>query len=143
MSGDRSTLIRRVAAVLVVVAGCPAALFGGALLGCATQGFSADCALSGIFVSPFILLGAGLVAGLLTRGWIGLALVWAGVLVGMVVLWLIAAALGHVLPLDPVQGVIATTWFWAPTIAGYAIARAGARLLGGGASTTRRPGKAA
>ncbi len=122
--------IRRLVAFVAVVAACPAALFGGALAGCAAQGFSPDCALSGILISPFLLLGAGLLAGVLVRGWGGLGLVVVGVVVGMVVLYLIAVATGTVLPFDPVQAVIATTWFLAPTLAGYLVARAAMRLLG-------------
>lgn len=121
--------IRRIFAFIVVVAACPAALFGGALAGCAAQGFSPDCALSGILISPPLLLAAGVLAGVLTRGWRGLLLVAVAVVVGMVVLYGIAAATGSVLPFDPVQGVIATMWFLGPVAAGYAIARAGARLL--------------
>ncbi len=122
--------VRRIVAFLVIVAACPAALFGGALAGCAAQGFSPDCALSGILISPPLLLASGVLAGVLTGGWRGLLLVAAGVVVGMVVLYLIAVATGNTLPFDPVQGVIATVWFLGPVAAGYGIARAGARLFG-------------
>jgi hypothetical protein len=127
--------VRRVVAFLVVVAACPAALFGGALAGCAAQGFSPDCAISGILISPPLLLASGVLAGVLTGGWRGLLLVAVGVVVGMVVLYVIAVAAGNVLPFDPVQGVIATTWFLGPVAAGYGIARAGARLFGRSART--------
>ena len=126
--------VRRIGAFVLVVAACPLALFGGALAGCAAQGFSPDCAMSGILVSPPLLLAAGIGAGVLTGGWRGLLLIAAAVVVGMVVLYLIAAANGTTLPPDPVQGIIATLWFLGPVTGGYAIARVGARLLSGNRS---------
>jgi hypothetical protein len=131
--------IRRIVAFVAIVAACPAALFGGALAGCAAQGFSPDCALSGILISPPLLLAAGVLAGVLTRGWSGLLLVAVGVVVGMVVLYVIAVATGSVLPFDPVQGLIAAIWFLGPVAAGYGIARAGARLIARPARTPARP----
>lgn len=68
VSTDSRTMIRDIAALLLVAVACPAALFGGALLGCAAQGLTASCALTGILVSPILLLAAGAVAGILTRG---------------------------------------------------------------------------
>ncbi len=126
--------LRRIVAFLVVVAACPAALFGGALAGCAAQGFSPDCALTGILISPPLLLASGVLAGVLMGGWLGLLVVAIAVVVGMIVLYVIAAGTGNVLPFDPIQGIIATIWFLGPVAAGYAIARAGARLFARSAS---------
>lgn len=123
-----STLARNVAAVAIVAAGCPAALFGGALIGCASQGFSASCAMSGLFLSPLLLIAAGLLAGLLARGVAGLVVLLAGVAIGMTALLVLAGLLGDPLPLDPVQGIIAWVWFITPTTVGYGLGRIGVRL---------------
>jgi len=121
-------LLRRLAALVVVAAACPIALFGGALLGCATQGLSASCAIDGILVSPVLLAGAGLGASLLARGWAGLGFVMLGVLVGMLAIPVVASAAGNPVPIDPVQGVIATVWFMPPVLIGHGAGRGLARL---------------
>ena len=121
-------LLRRLAALVVVAAACPIALFGGALLGCATQGLSASCAIDGILVSPVLLAGAGLDASLLARGWAGLGFVMLGVLVGMLAIPVVASAAGNPVPIDPVQGVIATVWFMPPVLIGHGAGRGLTRL---------------
>jgi hypothetical protein len=127
-TGSRS-LVRDLAALVLVAASCPAALFGGALLGCAAQGFTSSCALNGILVSPPLLLATGIVAAWLTSGWAGLGIVAAGVLAGMIAIPLLAAAAGNPVPIDPVQGVFATFWFFPPVALGYGIGRGIARLI--------------
>lgn len=123
-------LLRRLAALLLVAVACPIALFGGALLGCATQGLSASCAIDGILVSPILLVGAGLVTSVLARGWTGLGFVILGVLVGMLSIPVVASVAGNPVPIDPVQGVIATIWFMPPVLIGHGVGRGIARLRG-------------
>jgi hypothetical protein len=122
------TLVRRLAALLIVAVACPVALFGGALLGCATRGLSASCAIDGILVSPVLLVGAGLGASLLASGRTGLGFVLLGVLVGMVAIPVLASVAGNPVPIDPVQGVIATIWFTPPVLIGHGVGRGLARL---------------
>jgi hypothetical protein len=124
-----SELLRDLAALVVAAVACPAALFGGALLGCAAQGLTATCALEGILVSPILLFAAGVVAGLLSNGWVGLVFVMGGVLAGMVSIPLLASAIGNPVPIDPVQGVIATLWFLPPVVIGYGLTRGAFRLV--------------
>jgi len=121
-------LMRRLAALVIVAVACPVALFGGALLGCATQGFSASCAINGVLVSPVLLVFAGLGASLVTRGWVGMGFVILGVLVGMASIPIVASVAGNPVPIDPVQGVIATIWFMPPVLIGYGAGRGVARL---------------
>ena len=121
-------LMRRLAALVIVAVACPVALFGGALLGCAAQGFSASCAIDGVLVSPVLLFFAGLGASLATRGWVGLSFVILGVLVGMASIPIVASVAGNPVPIDPVQGVIATIWFMPPVLIGYGAGRGVARL---------------
>jgi len=135
MDGELAALLRRLGALVLVAVACPVALFGGALLGCATQGLSASCAIDGILVSPVLLAGAGLAASLLARGWPGLGFVGGGVLVGMVAIPVVASLAGNPVPIDPVQGVIATIWFTPPVLIGYGMGRGLARLRA-------RPGRA-
>jgi hypothetical protein len=124
------TLARDVAAVVVVAVACPAALFGGALASCAAQGLTPSCAINGVLVSPILLVAAGALAGILVRGWRGLALVGGGVVLGLIAIPLVATAAGNPVPIDPVQGVIAMIWFLPPVTLGYGIARGVARLVG-------------
>lgn len=128
MDVEVETLLRRLVALAIVAAACPIALFGGALLGCATQGLSARCAIDGVLVSPVLLVGAGLGASLLARGWTGLPFVMLGVLVGMVAIPVLASVAGNPVPIDPVQGVIATLWFMPPVLIGHGVGRGVARL---------------
>ena len=121
-------LTRRLAALVIVAVACPVALFGGALLGCAAQGISASCAINGVLVSPVLLFLAGLGASLATRGWVGLSFVILGVLVGMASIPIVASVAGNPVPIDPVQGVIATIWFMPPVLIGYGAGRGVARL---------------
>ncbi|MFH0751276.1 MAG: hypothetical protein V2B17_05525 [Chloroflexota bacterium] len=128
MDAEVGTLLRRLVALVIVAAACPLALFGGALLGCATQGLSATCAIDGILVSPVLLAGAGLGTSFLARGWSGLGFVVLGVLAGMVAIPIIASVAGNPVPIDPVQGVIATVWFMPPVLIGHGVGRGLARV---------------
>lgn len=125
VSGDRQHgLLRDVLAVVITALACPGAMVGGALLNCAAdQGFGYDCALEGITFSPFLLVGAGVVAGLLTRGWRGYALTFLGVILGMVGILVLSFLAGNLVLIGPVEAIIATFWFGAPVTLGYGIAR--------------------
>jgi hypothetical protein len=130
MQPGQMRLIRKIAAVAVISAACPAALGAVAMMGCSTvKGMSATCALNGIFVSPFLLLGAGVVAALLVSGWAGLVLVWAGVAIGMTAILGLTYLVGNLVPIDPFAAFIAWVWFIAPTALGYGIGRGVSRLV--------------
>jgi hypothetical protein len=129
MSWLGSGAVRALLAVVVVAAACPAALFGGAMIGCVGQGFNSDCALNAIFISPVMLLGAGVVAGLLVRGWSGFGLVFLAVVVGMTAILFLSFGVERPVPVDPISGVIATIWFLAPVAVGYGAGRLVARLF--------------
>jgi hypothetical protein len=73
-------------------------------------------------------VAAGLGAGLLARGWAGLGFVILGVLVGMLAIPVLASVAGNPVPIDPVQGVIATLWFTPPVLIGYGVGRGLTRL---------------
>ena len=128
MSPGSRSIARDIAAIILVAVACPVALFGGALASCAAQGLTPSCAVNGVLVSPILLLAAGAVAGILTRGWRGLGLVGVGVVLGLIAVPLVAMAAGNPVPIDPVQGVIAMIWFLPPVALGYGIARGLARL---------------
>lgn len=134
-------LLRRLAALALVAVACPVALFGGALLSCATQGLSASCAVNGVLVSPVLLVFAGLGASVLARGWVGLGFVILGVLLGMAAIPVVASVAGNPVPIDPVQGVIATLWFMPPVLIGHGVGRGLVRLRAR-ASGTGGPGSA-
>jgi hypothetical protein len=89
--------------------------------------------MDGIFISPFLLLGAGVVAALLVSGRAspvaGLFLLWAGVAIGMTAILAFAYLVGNVVPIDPVAAFIAWVWLIAPRALGYGIGRGAARLL--------------
>jgi hypothetical protein len=105
-------------------------MIGGALLNCADEGFGYDCALEGITFSPFLLVGAGIVAGLLTRGWRGYAITFVGVIIGMVAILAVSFLAGNLVLIGPIEGIIATFWFGAPITIGYGIGRVIARVAG-------------
>jgi len=126
---DPVRMVRNAAAMLLIVVACPSALFGGAVLGCAASSLDVNCALSGVFIEPFLLAAAGFLAALLTRGWWGVFLMFAGVIVGMAALATIAGVIGRPVPIDPVQGFIAAVWFGFPVAVGYGIGRGVMRLL--------------
>jgi hypothetical protein len=126
----RIALARNVAAFVVIVVACPASLFVTVALGCAALGYTGRCALDSALLSPVVLLAAGFVAGLLTRGWTGLAIVVSGVIAGMFVLLFVAAALGNPVPIDPISATIGAIWFMVPVLFSYGIGRGVMRLIG-------------
>jgi lysylphosphatidylglycerol synthetase-like protein (DUF2156 family) len=127
----RFSLLRDVLALVLVAVACPLAVFGGSAAGCIGQGgFEADCALNGVWIAPLMLVGAGFVAGLVTRGWTGLLLVFIGTVIGMFSILVISFLLGRPVPVDPVSAFIATVWFLAPVVIGYASGRVAWRVYG-------------
>lgn len=118
-----NSLARDVLALVVIAVSCPAAVAAQWLAGCLGQGVTASCAMDAVFVSPTLLLAAGGVAGLSTRGWTGLLIVYAGGAIGMTSILVLAFMVGHNVPFDPVSGVIATMWFMAPVTIGYGAGR--------------------
>ena len=123
------SLLRDIAAVVIAAVACPAALFGGSMIGCVGQGFQADCAMNAAFISPVLLLAAGILTGLVTRGWTGLLLTFVGTLIGMTAILVLSFGVSTPVPLDPVSGLIATTWFFAPESIGYGMGRLVWRLV--------------
>lgn len=114
---------RHIAALVVVTVGCPAALFGSVVLGCGAVGYTGRCAMDSLIMSPIILLVAGIIAAILSRGWAGILAVVGGVILGMLLLFFASDAMGRPLPIDPVQAVIASIWFMVPTLFGYGVGR--------------------
>ncbi len=119
----RYSLLRDIVALVAVAVACPAALYGGSMVGCVGQGFDASCALNAIFISPILLLAAGGIAGLISRGWTGLLIAFVGTVIGMTSILVLSFGLGEPVPLDPISGVLATIWFFAPVAIGYGIGR--------------------
>lgn len=130
----RSQRLHHIIALVVIAVACPGAMLGGALLTCAGGGFDSECAMAGFGISPFLLVGAGIVAGFLTRGWRGLAWVFAGVVLGMVAILVVSFLAGNLVLIGPVEGTIATIWFGAPVALGYLIGRIASRIVGRGLS---------
>ena len=131
MTRRRLEILRTVAAVAIVAAACPTALYGGALTGCAGRGFNGDCATSTAFLAPVWLVVSGIVAAVLVRGWRGYVLVVLAVVLGMAAIFVISAIDGTILPFDPITATLWTLWLLAPVTLGYAIGRFGAWLIQG------------
>lgn len=119
----RYSLFRDAIALVVVAFACPAALFGGSMLGCVGQGFDPSCALNAIYISPVLLMAAGVIAGISSRGWTGLLITFVGTVIGMSVILVLSFGIGEPVPVDPISGVIATVWFFAPIAIGYGAGR--------------------
>ncbi len=130
----RSDLIRDIVVIVLIAASCPGAMLGGALLNCADEGFGYDCALEGVTFSPFLLLGAGVVAGLIVRGWRGYAITLIGVVLGMTAILIVSFIEGNLVLIGPIEGIIATVWFGLPVTIGYGIGRVIARVVRRGAA---------
>ncbi len=117
-------IARHIATVLVIAIACPLALFAGVNISCSTGGMTPQCAGNGLLLSPLILFLAGAVSALLEQRAIGFVLGAIGIALGMTLLWVIVALVrGIALPLDPVQGLIATIWFGVPPVVGWAAGR--------------------
>jgi hypothetical protein len=66
-----------------------------------------------------------------------------GVVVGMAAIPIVASIAGNPVPIDPVQGVIATIWFMPPVLIGYGAGRGVARLRARSRSSSSTPSVAA
>ena len=135
MDATRFSGLRDLIAVIIAALACPVAVFGGTNLGCVGQGFSSDCAMAAVAISPIMLLAAGVVTGVVTRGWTGLLMVFVGTVIGMTAILVLSFGLGDPVPLDPIAGFIATVWFFGPLAIGYGMGRVIVRLV-----ETRGPG---
>ena len=126
----RVPLVRNIVAFVLVVVACPASLYITVALGCAALGYTGKCAMDSAVLSPIILMTAGFIAGILSRGWTGILIVVAGVIVGMFALLYVSEALGHPVPIDPISGAIAGIWFMSPTLFSYGVGRGVMRIVG-------------
>jgi hypothetical protein len=70
-----------------------------------------------------LLLAAGVIAGLASRGWTGLLITFIGTVIGMSTILVLSFGIGDPVPVDPISGVIATVWFFAPVAIGYGAGR--------------------
>ena len=135
MPSVRYSLLRDLAALVVVGLACPISVFGGANLGCVGHAeFSDTCALTVIIVSPLLLLAGGAVAGILTRGWTGLLFALVGMAGGMFAILVLSQIAGQSVPVDVFSAAAATIFFAFPIVSGYGFARVLVRLL-----ATRKP----
>jgi hypothetical protein len=127
----RHTVLRDWVALVLILVVVPVSVFGGTNVSCVGQGISQVCAPQAVFVSPALLLLAGLVAGLITSGWTGLFVVGVGQIAGQVIIVAMAYLAGRPVPIDLFSGIVATIWFGVPIAVGYGIARAGAWIWRG------------
>jgi hypothetical protein len=123
---NRYSLVRDWIALVIILFAVPLSVLGGTNIACVGQGISSGCALDAVFISPVLLVGAGFVAGLITRGWTGLFVVGVGQILGQFLILLLSYLAGRGVPVDPFSGVIATVWFGAPIAIGYGVARGAA-----------------
>jgi len=116
-------VLRDLLALIIVAISCPLAVFGGTNLACVGQGFTSQCAMTAVVLSPLLLAVGGVLAGLATRGWTGLLVVGVGTIVGMFSILVLSAVAGRPVPVDFFSGVVATVWFMGPIVIGYGIGR--------------------
>lgn len=123
MNNYRFSLLRDWLALVIILFAVPLSVFGGTNIACIGQGFSSSCALDAVFISPMLLVVAGAVAGLITRGWTGLFVVGVGQIAGQVLIVAFAQVAGRPVQIDPFSAIVATIWFGAPIAIGYGLAR--------------------
>lgn len=123
MNSVQHSLLRDIAAIVIIALACPIALFGGSMVGCLGQEFNSSCALTVAYISPVMLLGAGFAAGLVTRGWTGMMLVLIGLVAGLTAILLLSFGLSRPVTMDPISGFFAALWFLAPITVGYGMGR--------------------
>ena len=125
MESVRYSQLRDLLAVVIAAVACPVAVFGGSMLGCLGngEGFVSSCAMNAAYIAPLLLIAAGLLAGLVTRGWTGLLMVFIGTVIGMLAILVLSFGVDEMVPLDPISGVIATIWFTVPIAIGYGLGR--------------------
>jgi hypothetical protein len=117
-------------AMILILFAVPLSVFGGTNIACVGQGLSQDCSYGAVFISPLLLIGAGIVAGLITSGWTGLLVVGFGQIMGQVAIVALSYLAGNAVPIDWFSGIVATVWFGAPIAIGYGLARAAVFLVG-------------
>ena len=123
MDNERGSVFRDALALVIVAFACPLAVLAQWFVGCSGQGINAGCSTDSLLISPFLLVVAGVVAGVATRGWTGLLVAYVGGVIGMTSILVLAAIAGRAVPLDPISGVIATFWFMTPVTLGYGLYR--------------------
>ena len=129
MDIQRHTVLRDWIALVLILVVVPLSVFGGTNIACVGQGISDACAPQAVFLSPLLLMVAGLVAGLITSGWTGLLVVGFGQIAGQVVVLVMSYVAGRPVPIDPFSAIIATLWFGVPIAIGYGLARLGSRIV--------------
>jgi lysylphosphatidylglycerol synthetase-like protein (DUF2156 family) len=130
MNETRYSLLRDILALVIVAASCPLAVYGGSAAACiGAGGLEFECAINGVWIAPLMLLVAGGIAGLVTRGWTGLLIVLVGTVIGMFSILVISFLVGRPVPVDGFSGVVATIWFLTPIVIGYGVGRVIVRLL--------------
>jgi lysylphosphatidylglycerol synthetase-like protein (DUF2156 family) len=130
MNETRYSLLRDILALVIVAAACPLAVYGGSAAACiGAGGLEFECAINGVWIAPLMLLVAGGIAGLVTRGWTGLLIVLVGTVIGMFSILVISFLVGRPVPVDGFSGVVATIWFLTPIVIGYGVGRVIVRLL--------------
>ena len=134
MNTHRYGVLRDWIALVIILFAVPLSVFGGTNIACVGQGFSSSCALDAVFISPVLLAGAGVVAGLITSGWTGLFVVGVGQILGQFLILLLSYLAGRGVPVDPFSAILATLWFGAPIAIGYGLARGAAWI-----SSRRKP----
>jgi hypothetical protein len=123
LNTHRYGVLRDWIALVIILFAVPLSVFGGTNIACIGQGFSSSCALDAVFISPVLLAGAGVVAGLITSGWTGLFVVGVGQILGQFLILLLSYLAGRGVPVDPFSAILATVWFGAPIAIGYGLAR--------------------
>ena len=129
MDISRHTVLRDWIALVLILVVVPLSVFGGTNIGCIGQGLSQACAPQAVFISPLLLMIAGVIAGLITSGWTGLLVVGFGQIAGQVVILVMSYVAGRPVPIDPFNAIIATLWFGVPIAIGYGLARLGSRIV--------------
>ena len=129
MDIQRHTVLRDWIALVLILVVVPLSVFGGTNVACVGQGLSDSCAPQAVFLSPLLLMVAGVIAGLITSGWTGLLVVGFGQIAGQVVVLVMSYVAGRPVPIDPFSAIIATLWFGVPIAIGYGLARLGSLIV--------------
>jgi hypothetical protein len=130
-------------AMILILFAVPLSVFGGTNIACVGQGLSQDCSYGAVFISPMLLVVAGIAAGFITSGWTGLFVVGTGQIAGQVVIVAMSYLAGNAVPIDWFSGIVATVWFGAPIAIGYGLARGAMFVVGRRKSAADRAAAAA
>lgn len=123
MDNVRHTVMRDWIALVLIFVVVPLSVYGGTNIGCIVPGANQNCAPQAMFVSPALLMVAGLGAGFITSGWTGLFVVGVGQIAGQFLIVGLSYLGGRPVPIDLFSGAVATLWFGAPIAIGYGAAR--------------------